>query len=154
MFYLWLLNVKVNDYFRFLFDNVGSNMCINISLYGFCPSVSMDIQPSIDFCPIAITMTLWWTRWRLKASASRVFTQPFIRAQIKENIKAPRHWPLWEEFTRGRWIPPHKGPVTSKMFPFDDVIMAVEEFYAIYSSPVCNDRYSSKIRYCLYCKVA
>ena len=27
-------------------------------------------------------------RWRL-------FTQPFILAQIKENIKAPRHW-LWE----------------------------------------------------------
>ena len=24
-----------------------------------------------------------------------MFTQPFIRAQIKENIKAPRHWPLW-----------------------------------------------------------
>ena len=22
------------------------------------------------------------------------FTQPFIQAQIKENIKAPRHWPL------------------------------------------------------------
>ena len=26
---------------------------------------------------------------------SRLFTQPFIQAQIKENIKAPRHWPLW-----------------------------------------------------------
>ena len=24
---------------------------------------------------------------------------------------------------RDRWIPPHKGPVTRKMFPFDDVIM-------------------------------
>ena len=23
------------------------------------------------------------------------FTQPFILAQIKENIKAPRHWPFW-----------------------------------------------------------
>ena len=22
-----------------------------------------------------------------------------IQAQIKENIKAPRHWPLWGEFT-------------------------------------------------------
>ena len=28
-----------------------------------------------------------------------------IRAQIKENIKAPRHWPLCGEFTRNRWIP-------------------------------------------------
>ena len=26
-------------------------------------------------------------------------TQPFIQMQIKENIKAPRPWPLWGEFT-------------------------------------------------------
>ena len=50
------------------------------------------------------------------------------KAQIKDNIKVPRHWPLWEEFNGNRWIPlpvnsPHKGPVTRKMFPFDDVIM-------------------------------
>ena len=25
--------------------------------------------------------------------------QPFIQAQIKENIKGPRHWPLWGEFS-------------------------------------------------------
>ena len=31
--------------------------------------------------------------------ASRLLTQLFIQAQIKEYIKAPRHWPLWEEFT-------------------------------------------------------
>ena len=28
-------------------------------------------------------------------TACRLFTQPFIQVQIKENIKAPRHWPLW-----------------------------------------------------------
>ena len=28
-----------------------------------------------------------------------MFTQPFIQTQIKENIKAPRHWPLCGEFT-------------------------------------------------------
>ena len=32
-----------------------------------------------------------------------------IKAQIKENIKAPRHWPLWGEFTDTRWIPRTKG---------------------------------------------
>ena len=32
-----------------------------------------------------------------------------IQAQIKENIKAPRHWPLWGEFTGDRWIPRTKG---------------------------------------------
>ena len=60
-------------------------------------------------------------RWRLKSLASRLFTQAFIQAQMKENIKAPRHWPLWGEFTGDLWI--HKGSVTRKMFPFDDVIM-------------------------------
>ena len=53
----------------------------------------------------------------------RLFTQPFIQAQIKENSKAPRYWP----FVRGihRWPvnSPHKGPVTRKMSPFDYVIM-------------------------------
>ena len=39
-----------------------------------------------------------------------------------ENIKALRHWPLWGEFTGDRWNSPHKGSVTRKMFPFDDVI--------------------------------
>ena len=42
-----------------------------------------------------------------------------FKAQINENIKAPCHWPLWGEFTGD----PHKGPVTRKMFPFDDVIL-------------------------------
>ena len=44
-------------------------------------------------------------RWRqngrdsVKSPASRLFIQPFIQTQIKENIKAPRHWPLCGEFT-------------------------------------------------------
>ena len=48
---------------------------------------------------IFITVTSQWARWRLKSPASRLFTQPFIHAQIIEKIKAPRHWPLWGEFT-------------------------------------------------------
>ena len=54
--------------------------------------------------------------WRLKSPASRLFAQLFIQAQIKENIKAPPHWPLCREFTGER-------PVTRKMLQFDDVIM-------------------------------
>ena len=38
-----------------------------------------------------------------------LFTQPFIQAQIKENMKAPRHWPLCGELTGDRWIPRTKG---------------------------------------------
>ena len=46
-----------------------------------------------------------------------------FKAQIKENTKAPRQWPLCEEIHRCPVNSPHKGPVTRKMFPFDDVIM-------------------------------
>ena len=41
----------------------------------------------------------------------------------KRNIKAPRHWPLWPMNF------PHKGPVTWKLFPFDDVIMVFWNLY-------------------------
>ena len=34
---------------------------------------------------------------------------PFAHALIKENIKAPRHWPLWGESTGDQWIPLTKG---------------------------------------------
>ena len=47
----------------------------------------------------------------------------FVQADMKQHIKAPRHWPLWGEF---KWWPvdyPRKGPVTQEMFPFHDVIM-------------------------------
>ena len=56
-----------------------------------------------------ITMTSWWAPWRLKSPASRLLTQPFIQAKIKEKIKAPRHWPLWGEFNGERWISRSKG---------------------------------------------
>ena len=45
----------------------------------------------------------------MNAMTSQI-TQAYIQAQIKENIKAPRHWLLWGEFTGDRWIPRTKGP--------------------------------------------
>ena len=36
--------------------------------------------------------------------------------QIKENTKAPRHWPLCGEFTVDRWIPRTKGQQRRKCF--------------------------------------
>ena len=55
---------------------------------------------------------------------------------MKENIKAPRHWPLCGEVT-GTGEFPAQRPVTRKMFSFDDVIMvtantSVEDFFKIY----------------------
>ena len=35
-----------------------------------------------------ITVTSQWARWRRKSLTWRLFTQPFIQARIKENIKA------------------------------------------------------------------
>ena len=43
----------------------------------------------------SIAVTSYWAQWRLKSPASRLSTQPFVQAQIKENIKAPRYWHLW-----------------------------------------------------------
>ena len=52
-----------------------------------------------------------------------MFAQPFVKAQIKENAKALRHWLLWGESTRWPGDSPHKGTITQKKFPFDDVIV-------------------------------
>ena len=51
---------------------------------------------------------------------------PLFR-EIKENINAPRQWPLclFRNTTRNRSPvnSPHKGPVTRKLLPSDDVIV-------------------------------
>ena len=52
-----------------------------------------------------ITMTPKWSCWFLKSPASRLFTQLLIQAKIKENIKAPHHWPLCGESTGAREFP-------------------------------------------------
>ena len=70
-----------------------------------------------------LTDTLQWChneRWRFKSPASPLFAHLLAQAQIKENIKFPRHGPLSGEFAVGRWIPRTKRPVTPKMFPVDD----------------------------------
>ena len=71
-----------------------------------------------------IIVTSQWSPRRLKSPAYRLFNQPFVQAHIKENVKAPHHRPLWggDPPTTGGF-PDHKGPVTRKMFPFDDIIM-------------------------------
>ena len=56
-----------------------------------------------------ITMTSQWAWWRLRSPVSRLFTQPFIRAQIKENFKVPRHRPLCGEFTGTGEFPAQKA---------------------------------------------
>ena len=47
----------------------------------------------------------------------------FVQAQIKEITKAPRHLAFVSGIHRWPLNSPHKGPVTRKKFPFDDVFM-------------------------------
>ena len=69
----------------------------------FAPQANLASQSTITFemppSIYGIILVPGWKRWRLKSPASRLFTEPFIQAQFKEYIKAPRNWPLWGEFT-------------------------------------------------------
>ena len=58
-------------------------------------SVEFDVFKYLN----VITVTSYWAQWRLKPPSSRLFTQALVQAQIKVNIEAPRHWPLWGDFT-------------------------------------------------------
>ena len=69
---------------------------------------------------------------------------------IKENIKAPRHWPLCGEFT-GPVNSPHKGPVTRKMFPFDDVIMKLSVCHSLPKSLIFYSDLCKHYLKCLIC---
>ena len=71
--------------------------------------------------PGTVMATMIWeymtmTSWRLKSPASPLYAQLFVQAQIRENIKVPRHWPLWGEFTDDRWIPRTKGQLRGECF--------------------------------------
>ena len=62
------------------------------------------------------------TMGRLKSQASTLFTHPFIQAQIKENTKALRHWPLRGNSPVTGEFPAQKAS-NAENVPFDDVIM-------------------------------
>ena len=64
---------------------------------------------TLAFKPNHYTDVIMTEGGRLRSPASRLFTQPFIQAEITENTKALRHWPLCGEFTGDRWIPRTKG---------------------------------------------
>ena len=70
------------------------------------------IDQSIDWKSISVLSQ----RRRLKLPASRLFT--------KENVKALRDWPFWGN-SPGPVNSQHRGQVTRKMLPFDDVILSI-----------------------------
>ena len=115
-----------DNIFKCMFSNENC-LLIKISLRCLPKSIKNKFNDAI-----CITVTSKWVWWHLKSSESRLFTQPFIQAQIKENIKALRHWPLCG-IHRSPVNSPHKWPVRRKIFPFDDVIMASQSFTEIYT---------------------
>ena len=42
-------------------------------------------------------------------SLTIAYSTVYSGADKKKNIKAPRHWPVWEEFAVDRWILLTKG---------------------------------------------
>ena len=109
---LWWFCYFCNCYFHSQIDVSGEMnnktmfkwKCIYWEIWSYCTQ---------QFRFIAVTS--WWALWRLKSPALRLFTQQFIQVQIKEDIKAPRHWPLWWEFTSDQWIPPHRASSTENV---------------------------------------
>ena len=72
-------------------------------------------------CSSSFAVTSSCAQWRLKSPTSHTFTETFVQAQIKENIKA-RVTGVREGIHRWPEDSPRKGTVTRKMFPFGDVI--------------------------------
>ena len=70
----------------------------------------------LEYDLFLIAMTSHWAPWRLKSQATRLFARPPVQAHIKENIKDPRHWPLWGESTGQRCIPLTKDQLRGKRF--------------------------------------
>ena len=69
-----------------------------------------------DSLQFAQEITRVWPRFkvcnrefRVNPSQWRLFSQSFIQAPIRENVKALRYWPFVWEFTGDRWIPRSKG---------------------------------------------
>ena len=97
----------------------ASSTCVN----DYCSFITISScgHGLIVLCFIIVISVLWWSviwcvhpcSWGLlpwhcddltSSNTEPLFTsRSFIQAQIKENIKAPRHWPLWRECDR--WIP-------------------------------------------------
>ena len=59
----------------------------------------------------------------MSAIASRNCLLSRFQAQIKENIKAPRHWPLWGNSPVTGEFPAQRAS-NAEMFSFDDIIMS------------------------------
>ena len=79
-------------------------------------SIEIPLRLWLDISIESGTISQWLLEWLHNGRDGVLNHQPndcllnrLFKAQIKENIKAPRHWPLRRVFTGDRWIPRTKG---------------------------------------------
>ena len=125
-----------NPYFRSdLWGKTNSRNCVNYDksplicnlkifftltifeiLHGMIDGRPYYYRLSIQHRPFKHYSDVIMSLWRLKSPASRLFTQPFVQAQIKENIKAHASLAFVRDIHRWPMNSPHNGPVTRKCF--------------------------------------
>ena len=99
--------------------------CHSILCFTACLATKK-LSKILTTCPAPnhyITMTSKWARWRLKSPASPLFTQPFIQGIYPRKHQSSASLAFVRRIHRWPVNSPHNGPVTRKVFPFDDVIM-------------------------------
>ena len=87
------------------FENV-SKMAVILSM-GQCDNVRQS-----GYNKIGMSRAAHYSDVIMGTVTSQITSQPhdcFLNRLFKENIKAPRHWPLCRELTGHRWIPCTKG---------------------------------------------
>ena len=107
---------------RFCFGPIVSTWCDSVSPNGVLACYMM--TPGLYlayfwlFSLRSVTFSSQWRHNERDGVSNRQPHECLFKAQIKENIKAPRHWPLWGEFTGDRWIPRTNGQLREKCFHF------------------------------------
>ena len=111
-------------------NNAATLSWIVISTIETVPPYTRAVTVIIRLNQTNYIMTLKWPHNERDVVSNYARLDCLLGSNFKENIKAPRHWPLWGETTCGRYRwpvdSPHKGPVTRKVYPFDDVNMNIQ----------------------------
>ena len=119
----WVNNREVGDLRR-------NHAQYNVNVMGWCQTFTVG---PVDSCYTIVPSRCSLTRYMymyytqpcnyndviISAVASQIarasiVCSPFVQAQMKDNMKAQRHWPLWGEFIGDRWIPRTKGQYRGK----------------------------------------
>ena len=99
---------------------------------------------------VSVLQLFWCTiQWRhneiMRTMASQITSLTIVYATLYSDAEERKHQSSASlAFVRGihRWLvnSPHKGPVTRKMFPFDDVIMTIYAMSTFWEIPAaCLD---------------